>query len=170
MSLHFSAFFFISLQFFAFLCISLHSFAFKVLYFRTSWRSVLSCYGRHFYSGPRPTYFKLIWAGWELIETSFSDAPASLALMIVTDWLTSSLLENRNWLFRMFDSSHHPSRIISGGDVCLVTLVCLVGLGTPDGLVSLEGLVTLVAPVCVRRSLRCCRIWSAVEVQFSYLF
>ena len=54
--------------------------------------------------------------------------------------------------------------------VCLVTLVCLVGLGTPDGLVSMEGLVTLVAPVCVRRSLRCCRIWSAVEVQFSYLF
>ena len=62
-------------------------------------------------------------------------------------------------------------REIGNATACAAVVATVVErLGTPDGLVSLESLVTLVAPVCVRRSLRCCRIWSAVEDQFSYLF
>ena len=39
------------------------------------------------------------------VRQGFSDAPASLALMIVCDWLTDSLIETGDWQFCMFDSS-----------------------------------------------------------------
>ena len=39
-----------------------------------------------------------------VLVSSFSDAPASLALMIVTDSLTDGLIETGDWQFLTFDS------------------------------------------------------------------
>ena len=50
-----------------------------------------------------------------------SDAPASLALMIVCKSLT-----DRNWrlaISHVLQFSHHSSCILSGGNICLVSLV-----------------------------------------------
>ena len=62
---------------------------------------------------------------WLYIFFLFSDALASLALMVVTGWLThwSKLEISHVWQF-----SHHPSRILSGENICLVSLVILRNL------------------------------------------
>ena len=62
--------------------------------------------------------------------------------MIVCSWLTHWLTD-RNWslaILHVLQFSHHPSRILSGGNICLVGLV---------GLLTLEGLVSLVTSVCL---------------------
>ena len=56
----------------------------------------------------------------------FSDALASLALMIICNWLT-----DRNWrlaISHVWQFLHHPSRILSGGNISLVSLVTPVSL------------------------------------------
>ena len=64
-------------------------------------------------------YVQKLWA--------FSDAPASLALMIVCSWLTDS---SKLAILHVWQFSHHPSRILSGGNICLISLVTLEGLVT----------------------------------------
>ena len=92
-------------------------------------RGLFRLFSHFFHSFCNCCQFHNIYRNVMVAATLFSDALASLALMVVTGWLTDWLIETGDWQFCMFDSSRtNPLVFYLVSLVSLVSLVALVCL------------------------------------------